>query len=219
MTDTSITLPARSAPARPAAVVADADETPLPRWGARAGIAAPILALFATVAGAPLYADDMSEAGATGRFTIAAVATLAALIALVAALLGLYLAQHRRLHRLGHTGLLIGFTGTVLAAGGAWDTLFTVPYLAEQAPAVLDVDTSGSLLAGFVISYLTLVVGWVLFGVATLRARVLPRAGSIVMLVGAVLAFFPAPTSLRILPLAVGVALCARGVLRGAAAR
>lgn len=219
MTDTSLTLPARSAPTRSAAVAAAAEETPLLRWGARASISAPILALFATVAGAPLYADEMSEAGATGRFTVAAAGTLAALIALVAALVGLYLAQHRRLHALGHAGLLIGFAGTVLAAGGAWDSLFTVPYLAEQAPAVLDVDTSGSLLAGFVISYLALVLGWVLFAVATLRARVLPRSGSIVMLVGAILAFFPAPTSLRILPLAVGVALCARGVLRGTAAR
>ena len=37
----------------------------------------------------------------------------------------------------------------MLAAGGAWDSLFAVPYVADKAPAILDDPTGGSLLAGF----------------------------------------------------------------------
>ena len=183
-------------------------------WGARAGVAAPILALFGVIVGAPLYADDLSDAAATGRFPIAAAAALAALLALGLGLVAVYLAQQDRLGALGRTGFLVALAGTALAAGGAWDSLFTVPYLAEQAPAVLDRPTSGSLLAGYLVSYLVLVAGWALFSVATLRARVLPRAASIVMLAGALLAVLPMPTPLRVLVLAVGVALAGRALLR-----
>jgi hypothetical protein len=63
-------------------------------------------------------------------------------------------------------GFLVAPAGT---AGGAWDSLFTVPYLAEQAPAVLDRPTPGSLLARYVVSYLVLAVGVALAGRALLR--------------------------------------------------
>jgi hypothetical protein len=36
-------------------------------------------------------------------------------------------------------------------------------------------------------------VGWVLFGVATLRARVYPRWAAILLIVGVVIAFLPVP--------------------------
>ena len=93
--------------------------------------------------------------------------------------------------------------------------MFTVPYLAEHAPGVLERSTDGSLLAGYVGSYAVFVLGWLTFAVATLRAGVLPRGASITLLVGAVLAFLPAPTSLRVLVLAIACALLSRAVLRG----
>jgi hypothetical protein len=194
---------------------APARELPaLSTWGARAAVAAPILAVFSAVAGAPLYTDDLSDAAGTARFTITAASALATLLALGLALVAMYLVQAFRLGRVGHTGFLLALAGTVLAAGGAWDSLFTVPYLATEAPAVLDASTSGSLLAGYVISYLVLVAGWATFALASLRARVLPRAAAIVLLIGAVLAILPAPTPLRILVLSVGAALAGRGMLR-----
>jgi len=103
---------------------------------------------------------------------------------------------------------------TLLAAGGAWDSLFTLPYLADHAAAVLDRDTDGSLLAGYVLSSLVFVAGWVSVAVTTLRAKVLPRAASIILLVGALLAILPAPTPIRVLALAVGAALLGRAAIR-----
>lgn len=189
---------------------------PLPRWGARAALAAPVAAVIAVVVGAPVYADDLSEAATTSRFVVANAITLGVLLLLGLALVGLYMQGERRLGALGHAGFVVALAGVVLAAGGAWDSLFAVPWLADEAPAVLDDPTGGSLLAGFVVSYLVLVIGWVLLGSAWLRAGLAPRAAAIVLIAGAVLAILPAPTALRLLPLAIGVALVARAALRDA---
>jgi hypothetical protein len=183
-------------------------------WGARAAIAAPVLAVFGVGVGAPLYADDLSEAAGTARFAIANAVTLGVLLALSLALVGFYLRGERRLSATGHAGFVVALLGTVMAAGGAWDSLFAVPYVADKAPAMLDDPTGGSLLAGFVISYLVFVIGWVLFASASLRARLAPRGASIVLIAGAVFAILPAPTAIRLLPLAIGAALVGRAVLR-----
>lgn len=172
--------------------------------------------MIAVVVGAPVYADDLSDAAGTSRFVVANAMTLGVLLLLGLALVGFYMRGERRLGRLGHSGFLVALAGGVLAAGGAWDSLFTVPWLADEAPAALDDPTGGSLLAGFVVSYLVLVIGWLLFASASLRARLAPRGASIVLIAGAVLAILPAPIALRLLPLAIGAALVGRAVLRDA---
>src|SRR5687768_3220305 len=95
--------------------------------GARAAVAAPLLAVFSIGAGAPLYAQDLSEAGATGRFALAAGTSLAVLLALVVGLLALHLRQR---HAVGDGVLLAALLGTVLATGSAWEQLFSVPFVA-----------------------------------------------------------------------------------------
>jgi hypothetical protein len=199
-----------------APTAADRAPTPVPRWGARAAVAAPVAAAIAIVVGAPVWTDDLSDAAGTSRFVVANAVTLGVLLLLALALVGFYMRGERRLGILGHAGFVVAFTGVVLAAGGAWDSLFTVPWLADEAPAVLDDPTGGSLLAGFVISYLVMVIGWVLFATAHLRARLAPRGASIVLVAGSVVAILPAPTALRLLPLAIGAALVGRTALRDA---
>ena len=183
-------------------------------WAARIGIAAPVIAVFAAIVGIPLYADPLSDAALTSRFALTAAGALLVLIALVFGLIAIYLAGVHRMTAVGHAGFAIALAGTVLAAGGAWDSLFTVPYLAERAPDVLTAGTSGSLLAGYVISYLVLVIGWAVLATTILRRRMLPRSVPAALLAGAILAIIPAPTPLRLLPLALGAALACRAVLR-----
>ena len=195
---------------RTTAATRRADTPPLVRWGARAAIAAPLLAVFSIAVGVPIFTADMREVAGGARWTLVTGASLALLLLLIVALLALYRVQEQRLGRLGHASALVALAGTVLAAGGAWDSVFTVPYLADVAPGVLDRATSGSLLAGYVSSYLVLVVGWAAFAVATLRARVLPRGPAIALLAGSVLAILPAPTAMRLLVVSVAVALLGR---------
>ena len=136
---------------------------------------------------------------------LANAASLTVLVLLAFALVGL---QAR--HRAGHAGFVVALVGTVLAAGETRDQVFAVPFLADEAPSALDAGASGSLLAGYLISYLALAAGWGLYAVSLLRARVVPRAGAVVMLAGAVFAILPSPTAIRLLPLAIGVALVTR---------
>jgi hypothetical protein len=182
-------------------------------WTARAAIAAPLLAVFAIAVGAPLYTQDMRTAAATTRLIVANAATLGVLLLLTVALVGLHLHAADRLRAPGQVAFVGALIGTVLAAGGAWDSLFALPYIAEQAPGMLDDPTAGTLLTGFVVSYLVLVIGWASFAIASLRAGVLPRTPAIVLTVSAVLAILPAPTALRLVPLAVGAALAGRALL------
>ena len=186
-------------------------------WGARAALASPFVAVFGVAVGASIYSDDVSEVAGSGRFTVATAAALIALLLLSLGLVSLYLRQQDALGPFGTAAFALALAGTVLAAGGAWDQVFTVPYLANEAPAVLDAETSGSLLAGFFLSFALLAAGWALFAIATRRAGVLSRRGSSVLLVGAILAFVPAPTALRLLVLTIGAALLARAAAPRAA--
>lgn len=184
---------------------------PVVRWGARAGVAAPVLAAFSIALGIPIFAAEMGDVAGSPRWMLVTGAGLALLLLLGLALLALYRVQEHRFGASGHASALLALAGTVLAAGGAWDSLFTVPYLADVAPAVLERPTSGTLLAGYFVSYLVLALGWAGFAIATLRARILPRSASIALLVGSVLVMVPAPTAIRTLVIAVAVALLMRG--------
>jgi len=97
---------------------------------------------------------------------------------------GLYAAQSESAGRLGLVSFLMLFFGTLFFAVSN-NYGFIAPVLAAQAPAMLDaintyppVATLNGLLAvGFFL-------GFIFFGIATLRARVLPRRTGILMIIG-----------------------------------
>jgi len=116
-------------------------------------------------------------------------------------LVALYVRQAEVSGTLGLTGFFLPLIGTTLAAGAFWSQVFVVPRLAVAAPEVADRGT-GAVLAGFLLSFLILGVGWVRFGVATLRTRVFPRWAVILLIVGAVLAIPPFPSKALVLEVA-----------------
>ena len=97
---------------------------------------------------------------------------------------GLYAAQSERAGRLGLVSFLMVFFGTLFFAVSN-NYGFIAPVLAAQAPAMLDaintyppvVALNGLLAVGFFL-------GFIFFGIATLRARVLPRQTGILMAIG-----------------------------------
>ena len=97
---------------------------------------------------------------------------------------GLYAAQSERAGRLGLVSFLMLFFGTLFFAVSN-NYGFIAPVLAAQAPAMLDAINvyppvaalNGLLIVGFF-------PGFILFGIATLRARVLPRQTGILMAIG-----------------------------------
>ncbi len=120
------------------------------------------------------------------------VTRLAAFNLLLLGLVGLYARQVDQAGTIGVAGFLLAFVGTTLLAGDVWFEAFVFPHLAEVAPEALAADPGGILLVGAFISFLTFIFGWLLFGVASFRAAVFPRAAS-VLLIGGTVILFPSP--------------------------
>lgn len=149
--------------------------------------------------------DSLSEAATSATFFLPSGAQLLAMLPLAFGLVALYVRQAESFGALGLAGFFLALIGTTLAAGVLWSQVFVVPRLAEAAPEVVDRGT-GSVLAGFLLSFLLLGLGWVVFGAATLRTRVFPRWAVILLIVGAVLAILPFPSRALVLEVAAAFA-------------
>jgi hypothetical protein len=108
---------------------------------------------------------------------------------LVLGLVGLYARQSQAAGLLGLLGFLAAFAGTILLAGFFWSSAFIAPALANAAPTLLNAGPP----PGLTPTFSTFAIGWILFGVASLRTRVYPRVAVIVLIIGAALTFLPIP--------------------------
>ena len=109
---------------------------------------------------------------------------------LLFALVALYSLQSRSAGVLGFVGFLAAFIGTAFALATAWSETFVLAVLAEERPELVD-EPPGRVAAGLWISLPLFLVGWLLFTVSAVRARVLPRRPTIAVLVALAL-FIPA---------------------------
>lgn len=172
------------------------------RWSGIAamvgGVSLAIADLFAMVT----FGNQFSETVMTGTYALDTVLDLIALILLLLALVGLYVRQAEVTGPLGFVGFIVAFVGTVLVAGFAWAGLFIAPYLAAHTPELLDSGAPPGLLPTFI----PFAVGWLLFGIASLRGRVYPRWAAILLIVGAV------PSILPLTQVVLGVAVAVLGL-------
>jgi hypothetical protein len=145
----------------------------------------------------------LSEAATSAAFFLPSGAQLLAMALLLVGLAALYVRQAEVFGALGLIGFLLALLGSTLAAGALWSQVFVVPRLAEVAPAVVN-QAAGSVLAGFLLSFLLFGVGWLVFGVATLRTRVFPRWAVTLLIVGAVISIIPLPSRALIVEIAAG---------------
>jgi len=141
----------------------------------------------------PAFDDyPFSELALTDLFTFQVTLYLLGLILLSVGLVGLYAHQSDRAGLLGLVGFLVAFIGTVFFTGFFWANLFVAPALAVGAPEFLD---QGGRFPGFRLSLFIYAVGWLLFGLASLKARAYPRAPVIALIIGAALDLLGAPLS------------------------
>ena len=109
-------------------------------------------------------------------------------------LVGLYGRLKDRTGWLGLIGFVLAFVGTSLFVGLGMIAEFIVPVLAVSAPPLL--DPAGPLGASsplFPLTFLPFLVGYILLGIATLRAGVLPRWSGLLLIIAAVLFALPVP--------------------------
>jgi hypothetical protein len=113
----------------------------------------------------------------------------AAIVFVLLGLVGLYVVQAKKVGWMGLAGFLLAFVGNVLlAASGNYG--YIAPVLAARAPDLLAaINAYGPeywLNAVMVVTYLA---GFVLLGIATVRAGFLPRWGGVLLIVGVPLFF------------------------------
>jgi hypothetical membrane protein len=104
-------------------------------------------------------------------------------------LVGLYARQAEQAGTLGLIAFVVAFTGMVMMSGLQWSTITFGAWLAEVAPELMDSEPTGVPAAMFMITLILFALGWLLFGFASLQARVLNRGASILLIVGSVLLF------------------------------
>jgi hypothetical protein len=165
-----------------------------------------VAALVLFFAALAVHGDDV---GAITRNPLGIGANVLALLSLLLLLVGLVrLAARPALADAAGTGaVLLAGAGTVLAAGGAWAQLVTLPVFAVQAPQVAN-EGATPITAAYVGSFLVAGLGWLLVAVLLRRDDRMTRARTALLVAGAVLLVLPLPT--RWFLLAIAVSLLAR---------
>ena len=148
--------------------------------------------------------ERFSEVAATTAWTVMSAMYMVGVLLLLVALAGLYARQSEAAGVLGVAGFFAALVGTGLLVGMMWALTFVAPSAAIEAPAFLDAEeVAGPVDMGFMLSGLAFAIGWALFGLATLRARVFPRVAAVVLIVGALLTFAPLPATTVVIDVAV----------------
>lgn len=152
------------------------------------------------------YGDTLlfSEQASTTSYTVMSAVYMVGVLLLLVAAVGLYARHSGAFGALGLLGFLAALIGTGLIVGLMWALTFVAPSAAIEAPAFLNAEeVAGPLDTGFMLSGIAWALGWALFGVTMIMARVLPRAATITLVIGALLTIAPLPASALVLDAAL----------------
>ncbi len=126
------------------------------------------------------------------------------------ALIGFYAYQHARAGLLGLLGFVITVMALVVNVSFRYVAIFVVPVLQAQYPDALKAVSQGPITVFISVIFLLFVVGYVLFGIATLRADMLPRWTAWLLIVGPVVNYLgmmiPLASPLGSVLIGVGIA-------------
>jgi hypothetical protein len=135
---------------------------------------------------------DLSQMVATVAnplFVPSAVALFGALCGLLVALVAVYHWEERGVGTFGAIAFVAALVGTMFLAGDAWYEAFAGPWIAAFTPELFTKEPTGMFLIGALTSYGLFSAGWVLFGLANLRARVFPRTISAAIIISGIIGF------------------------------
>jgi hypothetical protein len=108
---------------------------------------------------------------------------------------GLYAQQRGALTRIGTIGFIVSLLGNAMFVGTGMITAFIWPMLALYAPGCIGVGGpifgSPLSLPAFSLTAIFVVVGYGIFGLDSLRAGILPRPATLLLMIGAILGMLP----------------------------
>ena len=183
--------------------------TTLARYGAPIAIVAGVLVtvtrlviLFTT----PAETEALKAYVLTPTHAVNSVVSILAFGLLVIALMAVCEREARSSGAFGAFAFGAAVLGTVFMTGDWWYEAFAVPRLAEIAPDIVDTFAGGRLIIGGLISFALFGIGWIMYGAASVRARVIPRSISIAILVAGLMSGVP-----------IGIVYLIGGVVHGLA--
>jgi hypothetical protein len=116
------------------------------------------------------------------RFQLGGVAYFVGFVVLMLFLVASHEWLEAEAGRLGVAAVIAAVVGTMALGGDLWFETFAVPWLADEAPNAFDTTPTVLLGLGALAGYSLFAVGWMLYGVATLRAHApVAIAGAIVV--------------------------------------
>lgn len=169
-------------------------QSPLARIAPPVALATGILLIITPIVTRVTIPADAAALRAAVLTPAHAINTAAAIVAfalLVVALVAIFEWEAHAAGWLGVVGLFAAIVGTVFMAGDWWYEAFAVPWIAEDAPQLFESGVGPRVLIGGLFSFALFGIGWILFGVASLRAGVFPAAISIGIVAGGLLSGLP----------------------------
>lgn len=149
-------------------------------------------------------------------FRVANGAYFVAFIGLAIALVALNERFAARYGRFGLVAFLAAFVGTMTQGGNMWFDGFAGPWIAEVAPQAIDAEKTITLVVGALAAYVLFALGWVMFGIALLRARIVPPVLAVGVIVAGALGFRSGLPPFGI-PIGLAVAAVGAVLIRSAA--
>ena len=178
------------------------------RWSGLSALLGGALIIVFDVINAVLFPGEQGgQVMLTSSWFIVQILGLVALGLIPLGLVGLYACQVQRAGTLGLIAFVIAFGGMLMIFGLSWGEPFLGPLVATEAPGLLSAEPSGALAVGSILSIVLFALGWLLFGLASLRAGVLPRTAAILLIVGALLSFILTSLNLPLWSVVLGAAV------------
>jgi hypothetical protein len=194
--------------------------SPLARQAGPIALAAGVLICVAQLGiSITLDVDDRRAALSSPLFVASMATYFVALCVLLLALVATYEWQAHRAGTFGLIAFVAAFAGTVFLAGNHWFDTFAGPWIADAAPELLAAPVQHPVLTTAALtSYVLFAAGWVLYGIASLRARIFPAAASIAIVAGGLIGVLALSAPLGI-PLGLAVGALGAWIMRTGAER
>ena len=158
------------------------------RWGGLAALIASIVSIAIEIAlMVTIKNQAYSVAALTTEWSVLYMLRLIAVMLLMLGLVALFARQSQKMGIFGVVAFIIAAIGTMLIFGFAWALEFAFPVMAEAVPTFLDAYAAAPSI-GVVLTLFLVTIGWLLFGIACLRAKVLPTGAAWLVIVGSFLA-------------------------------
>lgn len=157
------------------------------RWGGLAALIAGVLLVVSEFL--RLYVDSVGPSFYGSIFAFDGVLGILLAVLVQLGLVGLYARQAGAAGVLGLVGFVLAFIGVQLSMGASFVDAFVKPVIWPWE----DPEYFERTVASLAIFAPGFVLGWVLFGVATLRTRIYPRASAGLLIAGALILLLPLP--------------------------